>query len=184
MMTTKMWCYREGSVFGVIVDSDVTRKGADGGKKKKSNNNLSFRLGLDSGSTQLVDATGTIHMGTGSVNNLGNGGNGDGDSENAKQTCPNSASDGVVASPPILTPNPGKSSSYANVIGKPSRAKVNFHTLFTPRVTRLMWLSRWSLLELLVNDLLILHMVSSWESGWLTPLLLTMLGTLGGKYGL
>ncbi|GKD39242.1 retrotransposon protein, putative, unclassified [Tanacetum coccineum] len=58
--------------------------------------------------------------------------NGDGDSENAGQTCPNSASDGVVASPPISTPNPGKSSSYANITGKPSRTKVSFLTLFTP----------------------------------------------------
>ncbi|GJW72629.1 hypothetical protein Tco_0129546 [Tanacetum coccineum] len=52
-------------------------------------------------STPLVDATITIHI----------------------------ASDGVV--PPILTPNPGKS-SYANVTSNPSRSKVNFHTLFTP----------------------------------------------------
>ncbi|GKA33130.1 high affinity nitrate transporter 2.6-like protein [Tanacetum coccineum] len=52
---------------------------------------------------------------------------------------------------PILTPNPGKSSTYANVTSKP---------------------------ELLANDLLILRMVSSWERGCLTPLLLTMLGTL------
>ncbi|GKE34694.1 hypothetical protein Tco_1454016 [Tanacetum coccineum] len=40
--------------------------------------------------------------------------NGEGDSENARQTCANSASDGVV---PISTPIPGKSSSYANVTG-------------------------------------------------------------------
>ncbi|GKE31196.1 reverse transcriptase domain, reverse transcriptase zinc-binding domain protein, partial [Tanacetum coccineum] len=32
----------------------------------------------------------------------------------------------------ISTPNPGKSSSYANVICKPSRTKDNFRTLFTP----------------------------------------------------
>ncbi|GKB65969.1 putative reverse transcriptase domain-containing protein [Tanacetum coccineum] len=69
---------------------------------------------------------------TGSGNESGNGGNGDGDSENAGQTCPNSTSDGAVAFPPISTPNPGKSSSYANVTGKPSMTKVNFLTLFTP----------------------------------------------------
>ncbi|GJY46214.1 zinc finger, CCHC-type containing protein [Tanacetum coccineum] len=34
--------------------------------------------------------------------------NGDGDSENARQTCPNLASDGVTASPRISIPNPGK----------------------------------------------------------------------------
>nr|GEV00434.1 hypothetical protein [Tanacetum cinerariifolium] len=68
-------------------------------------------------------------MGTRSVNNSRNGGNGDGDSENAWQTYPNSTSDGVVL---ISTPNPGKSSSYANVTRKPSRTKVNFCTLFTP----------------------------------------------------
>ncbi|GKC97447.1 putative reverse transcriptase domain-containing protein [Tanacetum coccineum] len=39
---------------------------------------------------------------------------------------------------------PGKS-SYANVTGKPSGKKLNFHTLFTPGVMGLMWLSRWSL---------------------------------------
>ncbi|GJU06321.1 hypothetical protein Tco_1122751 [Tanacetum coccineum] len=100
-----------------------------GGKKKKSNKNVSFRPGLDSGSASLVDATGTIHMGTRSVNNSGNG---DGDSKIAGQTCPNLASDGVVASPPILTPNPGMASSYANVTGKSSRTKVNFRNLFTP----------------------------------------------------
>ncbi|GJT04223.1 zf-CCHC domain-containing protein [Tanacetum coccineum] len=68
-------------------------------------------------------------MGTRSVNNSGNG---DGDSKIAGQTCPNLASDGVVASPPILTPNPGMASSYANVTGKSSRTKVNFYNLFTP----------------------------------------------------
>ncbi|GKA78717.1 hypothetical protein Tco_0785254 [Tanacetum coccineum] len=51
-----------------------------------------------------MDATDNIHMGTGSVNNSGNGGNGDGDSANVGQTCPNSTSDDVV---PISTPNPG-----------------------------------------------------------------------------
>nr|GEU88252.1 zinc knuckle CX2CX4HX4C [Tanacetum cinerariifolium] len=68
-------------------------------------------------------------MGTDSVNNSRNCGNGDGDSENAWQTYPNSTSDGVVL---ISTPNPSKSSSYANVTRKPSRTKVNFCTLFTP----------------------------------------------------
>nr|GEW43956.1 zf-CCHC domain-containing protein [Tanacetum cinerariifolium] len=65
----------------------------------------------------------TIHMGTGSVNNSGNCGNGDGDSKNAGQTCPNSVSDGVMAFPPILTSNPGMASSYANVTGKKKRVK-------------------------------------------------------------
>ncbi|GJZ33203.1 putative reverse transcriptase domain-containing protein [Tanacetum coccineum] len=59
-----------------------------------------------------MDATGTIHIGTGSVNNSGNGGNSYGVWRMFGQTCPNSTSDGVV---PILTPNPGNSSSYANV---------------------------------------------------------------------
>ncbi|GKE80908.1 hypothetical protein Tco_1550908, partial [Tanacetum coccineum] len=56
--------------------------------------------------------------------------------------------------PPLSTPittaagnAPGKS-SYANVTGKPSRKKLNIHTLFTPGVMGLMWLSRWSLFEL------------------------------------
>ncbi|GKA64890.1 hypothetical protein Tco_0764597 [Tanacetum coccineum] len=70
--------------------------------------------------------------GTGSGNESRNGGNGDGDLENVGQTCPNSASDVGVAYPLISTPNPGKSSSYANVTAKPNRTKVNFHTLFTP----------------------------------------------------
>ncbi|GJW54687.1 zf-CCHC domain-containing protein [Tanacetum coccineum] len=48
---------------------------------------------VTTGLTPLVHATRTIHMGTGSVNNSGNGRN-DGDSENARQTCPKSASDG------------------------------------------------------------------------------------------
>ncbi|GKA71660.1 putative reverse transcriptase domain-containing protein [Tanacetum coccineum] len=38
----------------------------------------------------------------------------------------------VVTGPAISTPNPGKSSSYADSIGKPNRTKVNFRTLFTP----------------------------------------------------
>ncbi|GJW40775.1 phloem protein 2-like protein [Tanacetum coccineum] len=97
-------------------ENDIPGLGGGGGKKKKSNNNNSFGHRLDSSSTPLVDATGTIHMGTGSVNNLGNGGNGDGGSKKAGQTCPNSANDGGVACPPILTPNPGKLSSYANLI--------------------------------------------------------------------
>ncbi|GJY73533.1 hypothetical protein Tco_0477964 [Tanacetum coccineum] len=75
-----------------------------GGKKKQSNNNVSFGPWLDYGSTSLMDATGTIHMGTGSVNNSGNGGNSDGVLANVGHTCPNSTSEGVV---PISTPNPG-----------------------------------------------------------------------------
>ncbi|GJW08465.1 hypothetical protein Tco_1570888 [Tanacetum coccineum] len=78
--------------------------GGRGGKKKQSNNNVSFGPGLNYGSTPLMDATGTIHMGTGSVNNTGNGGNSYGVLANVGQTCPNSTSDGVV---PISTPNPG-----------------------------------------------------------------------------
>ncbi|GJU92931.1 putative reverse transcriptase domain-containing protein [Tanacetum coccineum] len=66
---------------------------------------------------------------------------------------------------------PGKS-SYANVTGKPSGTKVNFRTLFTPEGLGLMWLSRWNLLELEVNDLLTLHMVSSWGCRW--PILFSM----------
>nr|GEU38905.1 hypothetical protein [Tanacetum cinerariifolium] len=86
------------------------------GKKKKSNNNVLFGPGLDFGSTPLIDATGTIHMGTGSVNNPENGGNGDGDSENVGQTCLNSGS-----YPPLPTQgtttagNTSCKSSYANV---------------------------------------------------------------------
>ncbi|GJS27365.1 hypothetical protein Tco_0487985 [Tanacetum coccineum] len=90
-----------------------------GGKKKKSNNNVSFGPGSDSGSTPLVDATGNIHMGTGSVNNLRNGGNGDGDSENVGQTCPNS---GLNLPLPLQETtsvgNAPSKSSYANVTGK------------------------------------------------------------------
>nr|GEU80442.1 ribonuclease H-like domain-containing protein [Tanacetum cinerariifolium] len=86
-------------------------------------------MGLDSGSTLLMDATGTIHMGTGSASNSRNGGNGDGDSANVGQTSPNSTSDGFIL---ISTLNSGKSSWYANVTSKPSRTKVNFRTLFTP----------------------------------------------------
>ncbi|GJR99873.1 putative reverse transcriptase domain-containing protein [Tanacetum coccineum] len=112
---------------GFLTSASKT-KNKDGGSKDKDG---SFGPGLISTSTLLVDATSTIHIGTGSVNNSGNGRNGDGDSENAGQTCPNSTSDGVVVSPPISTPNPVKSSSYANVTGKPSRTKVNFRTLFT-----------------------------------------------------
>ncbi|GJZ67447.1 putative reverse transcriptase domain-containing protein [Tanacetum coccineum] len=56
--------------------------------------------------------------------------NDDGDTKNARKTCPNSASDGVV---PISTPSPGNSNSYANVTGKSNRKSVNFHTFFTPR---------------------------------------------------
>nr|GEV39699.1 hypothetical protein [Tanacetum cinerariifolium] len=74
-----------------------------------------------------MDATGTIHMGTGSASNSGNGGNGDGDSRLARQTRPNSTSDGVML---ILTLNSSKSSWYANVTSKPCRTKVNFRTLF------------------------------------------------------
>ncbi|GJY06345.1 hypothetical protein Tco_0373399 [Tanacetum coccineum] len=48
---------------------------------------------------------------------------------NVGQTRPNSTCDGAMS---ISTPNPGKSSSYANGTGKPSMTKVNFHTLFTP----------------------------------------------------
>nr|GEZ08251.1 hypothetical protein [Tanacetum cinerariifolium] len=96
--------------------------GVGRGVKEKQGLSANKQGLLDSGSTSLVDATCTIHMGTGSVNNLGNGGNDDGDSKNAGQTCPKSASDGVVASP-SSTPNPGKSSSYANVTGKPRRTK-------------------------------------------------------------
>ncbi|GKB09050.1 putative reverse transcriptase domain-containing protein [Tanacetum coccineum] len=54
-------------------------------------------------------------------------------------------------------------SSYANVAGAPSRKAFNFHTLFTPGEMGLMWLFRCSLLELLVNDLLKWHMISSMD---------------------
>ncbi|GJX05234.1 hypothetical protein Tco_0191150 [Tanacetum coccineum] len=103
--------------------------GGGGKKKKQSYNNVLFGPRLNYGSTPLMDATDTIHMGMSSVNNSGNGGNSYGVLANVGQTCPNSTSDGVV---PISTPNPGNSSSYANVTGKPSRMKMNFHTLFTP----------------------------------------------------
>nr|GEU33407.1 hypothetical protein [Tanacetum cinerariifolium] len=86
-------------------------------------------MGLDSGSTPLIDATVTIHMGTGSASNSRNGGNGSGDSKNVGQTRSNSTSDGVML---ISTLNSGKSSWYANVTSKPCRTKVNFRTLFTP----------------------------------------------------
>ncbi|GJS60624.1 retrotransposon protein, putative, ty1-copia subclass [Tanacetum coccineum] len=48
---------------------------------------------------------------------------------------------------------PGKS-SYANVIGEPSKKAVNIHTLFTPRGTRLMLLCQWSRSELLAKGTL------------------------------
>nr|GEV23895.1 hypothetical protein [Tanacetum cinerariifolium] len=111
---------KEGYEVSWILEGDA--------KKEKSNESDSFGPGLDFASTSLLDATGTIHIGTGSINNSGNG---DGDSENAGHTCPNLASDGVVASPHISTPNPGKSSSYDNDTSKPSMMKVNFRTLFT-----------------------------------------------------
>ncbi|GJX60754.1 hypothetical protein Tco_0292144 [Tanacetum coccineum] len=79
----------------------------------------------------------------------------------------------------LSTGNAPRKSSNANVTGKSSGKNVNFRTLFTPGVMGLMWLSRWNLLELLVNEFLILYMVSSWERGWPTLFLLTMLGTLG-----
>ncbi|GKB09935.1 hypothetical protein Tco_0843858 [Tanacetum coccineum] len=68
---------------------------------------------------------------------------------------------------PLAGNAPGKS-SYANVTGKPSGKKVKFCTLFTPKGNGIDWLSWWNLLELLVNDLLILYMVSSWGRGWPT----------------
>ncbi|GJT04222.1 hypothetical protein Tco_0838684 [Tanacetum coccineum] len=44
-------------------DLDMVGKfGRRGGKKKKSNKNVSFRPGLDSGSASLVDATGTFQL--------------------------------------------------------------------------------------------------------------------------
>ncbi|GKA90968.1 hypothetical protein Tco_0812838 [Tanacetum coccineum] len=54
-------------------------------------------------STSTLEPTGIILMGTGTLNNSGNRGNGDGDSANVGQTCPNSTSDDVV---PISTPTP------------------------------------------------------------------------------
>ncbi|GJX05802.1 hypothetical protein Tco_0193734 [Tanacetum coccineum] len=103
-----------------------------GRKKKKSNNNVSFGPGSDSGSTPLVDATGTIHIGTGLINNLRNGRNGDGDSENVGQTCPNSGLNPPLPSQETTSVgNAPSKSSYANVTGKPSGKKVNIHTLFT-----------------------------------------------------
>ncbi|GJS15820.1 retrotransposon protein, putative, unclassified [Tanacetum coccineum] len=57
--------------------------------------------GVNSSLTKVTPDTSTIHMDTSSVNNSGNGRNGDAGSENARQTCPNSASYGVGASPPI-----------------------------------------------------------------------------------
>ncbi|GJU76701.1 putative reverse transcriptase domain-containing protein [Tanacetum coccineum] len=102
--------------------------------------------------------------------------NDDGDTENARKTCPNSASDGVV---PISTPSPGNSNSYANVTGKPSRKSVNFHTFFTPRGNGIDVVVPVESIRAIVNDLLILRMVFCWENGWIL-LLLTMLGTLEG----
>ncbi|GJY11714.1 hypothetical protein Tco_0381023 [Tanacetum coccineum] len=78
----------------------------------------------------------------------------------------------------LSTGNAPRKSLNANVTGKSSGKNVNFRTLFTPGVMGLMWFSWWNLLELLVNDLLILYMDSSWERGLPTLLLLTMLGIL------
>nr|GEV04783.1 hypothetical protein [Tanacetum cinerariifolium] len=71
---------------------------------------------------------------------------------------------GVASAGTIAAGNaPGKS-LYDNVTGKPSEKKFNIRTLFTPGVMVLMWLFRLSLFELSVIDLLIQHMVSSWDS--------------------
>ncbi|GJS74648.1 nucleotide-diphospho-sugar transferase, partial [Tanacetum coccineum] len=77
------------------------------------------------------------------------------------------------------TSNAPSKPSYATATGKPSRKKVNVYTLFTPGVMGLIWLFRWILFVLLVNDLLIQLMVFSWGRRWHTLLLLTMLGILG-----
>ncbi|GJZ60766.1 putative reverse transcriptase domain-containing protein [Tanacetum coccineum] len=69
-------------LYDLLMKAGFLDSGEGGAKKKQSNNNVSFGPGLDSVSTPLIDATGTIHMGTGSVNNSRNGCNGDGDSEN------------------------------------------------------------------------------------------------------
>nr|GEZ60191.1 hypothetical protein [Tanacetum cinerariifolium] len=68
---------------------------------------------------------------------------------------------------------PGKP-SYATTTGKPNGKKVNVRTLFTPGVMRLMWLFRWILFVILVNDLLIQLMGFSWEIRWHTLLLPTI----------
>nr|GEU95622.1 hypothetical protein [Tanacetum cinerariifolium] len=65
-------------------------------------------------------------------------------------------------------------SSYANVTGGLSRKDMNFRTLFTPKGNEVDMVVSWSLLELLMNGLLIRHMVSFWESVCHTSLSLTM----------
>nr|GEW80057.1 reverse transcriptase domain-containing protein [Tanacetum cinerariifolium] len=62
---------------------------------------------------------------------------------------------------PTLTSNIPGISLYANVTGVPSKKALNFCTLFTPEKKGLMYLFRWSLLELLENGLLIRHKFSS-----------------------
>ncbi|GJU38433.1 zinc finger, CCHC-type containing protein [Tanacetum coccineum] len=74
--------------------------------------------------------------------------------------------------------SPGVSNSYANVTSKSGRKSVNFRTFFTPGGNGVDVVVPVESIELLANSFLIQHMVSSWENGWLTPLLLTMLGTL------
>ncbi|GKC45121.1 retrotransposon protein, putative, ty1-copia subclass [Tanacetum coccineum] len=73
------------------------------------------------------------------------------DKTNAVKTC-------VRSYPPLPTQGttpagntPGKS-SYANVIGKPSKKALNFHTLFTLGGTGLMFLCWWIQSELLVKE--------------------------------
>ncbi|GKC76404.1 hypothetical protein Tco_1127178 [Tanacetum coccineum] len=86
--------------------------------------------------------------------------------------------DGVKASPSQVTPGnsavnkednlhdendvlKNKGTSYANLFtGEPSKKALNLRTLFTPGETGLMWVSQWSLLELLVNSLLITNKIS------------------------
>ncbi|GKF27979.1 beta-caryophyllene synthase, partial [Tanacetum coccineum] len=63
---------------GFLTNASKTKNKDRGSKNKEG----LFGPGLNSASTPLVDATGTIHMGIGSVNNLGNDGNGDGELEN------------------------------------------------------------------------------------------------------
>ncbi|GJX62683.1 ATPase, F1/V1/A1 complex, alpha/beta subunit [Tanacetum coccineum] len=111
--------------MGAVMKAGFLDSGGGGGKKKKSNNNAPFGSGLDYCSMPLVDVTGTIHVGTGL--NGGNGNVNDGTIPSIFVDSRNAVKEGTTTA----GTTPGKS-SYANVTGKPSGKKVNFHTLFTP----------------------------------------------------
>ncbi|GJT69518.1 hypothetical protein Tco_1028804 [Tanacetum coccineum] len=76
----------------------------------------------------------------------------------------------VRETPSNFTTNLNKGTSYANLFTGESTKKALIFALYLHRgETELMCLFQWSLLELLVNGLLIRRMVSFRESGWLIP---------------